>query len=218
MWRRLCDGKAESMDLRLRWKLKALPIWNPEEFPLRSAITALITISEQSATAAGALEAALDKLSDAELNEYSHPGEIPSTSEAIAFCANKSAQSSQYQWRQQDNCLVLLSRSKLAESRNMPGVAFEFIIRTGISSWAVYRVPDPGEILDCAMYFERNELISHSQRPSKLPVLVERERLRFRLAGIRKAIGAALLPLPARKDSSDQREKSDEVAVSGGLP
>jgi len=206
------------MDLRLRWKLKALPIWNPGDFPLRSAIAAFLTISEQSTTGAGALKAALDKLSDDELDEYSHPGEIPSTSEAIAFCANKGAQSSQYQWRQQDSCLVLLSRSKFAESLNMPGVIFEFVIRKGRSSWTVFRVPDPGQILDCAMYFERNELIAHSPRPSRLPIYAMKERLRFRVAKIPKAIAMALLPLPVREGLSEKQNEPENVAVSGALP
>ena len=87
---------------------------------------------------------------------------------------------------------------------DMPGVIFEFLIRTGRSSWKVYRVPDPGEILDHAMYFERNELITHSQRPAKLPIRTRREQFRFRLAKIPKAIAMALSPLPVREASLDQ--------------
>ena len=206
------------MDLCLRWKLKALPIWNPEGFSLRSAIATFITISEQSATGAKALEAALGRLSNDELDEYSHPGTIPSTSEAIKFCANKGTQSSQYHWKQQDNCLVLLSKSKFAESRDMPGIIFEFVIRTSRSSWTVYRVPDPGEILDCAMYFERNELISHSQCPSISPISAGRQRLRFSLARIAKSIVVALSPLPVHQNPPRQRKGSENVTIPGALP
>ena len=206
------------MDLCLCWRLKALPIWNPEGFSLRSVIANFITISEQSATGVRALEAVLGRLSDGELDEYSHPGAIPSTSEAIKFCANKGAQSSQYQWKQQDNCLVLLSRSKFAESRDMPGIIFEFVIRTSKSSWTVYRVPDPGEILDFAMYFERNELISHSQRPAILAIRARRQRLHFSLARIAKAIAVALSPVPVHQNPSRRRRGSENVTIPEALP
>ncbi|UCE46684.1 MAG: hypothetical protein JSW47_13815, partial [Phycisphaerales bacterium] len=209
-------GKEILMDLCLHWKLKALPIWNPAVFSLRSAIATFITISERSVTDARALEAALGKLSDGELEEHSHPETVKSTSQAIAFLASKGAQSSQYNWKQHDNCLVLLSRSKFAES--LPGVAFEFVIRTGRSSWTVYRIPDPGEILDFAMYLERNELIMYSQHPSKSPIRIRRQRLRYRLAKLAKAISLALLPLPVHKDPLCQRRGAEGATISGALP
>ena len=205
------------MELRLRWKLKALPILNPAVFPLRFAIATFITFSEPSAAGAEALEAALGKLSNEELDEFSHPGKIPSTSEAVAFCANKGAQSSEYDWKQQDNCLVLLSKSKFAESRDMPGVIFEFIIRTSRNSWTVYRVPDPGEILDRAVYFERNELITHSQRPLKSPIRTGREKLRFRLAKMPGAVALALSPLPGHRKPERQHRKPEGAIISEAL-
>lgn len=206
------------MDLCIRRKLKALPIWNSGNFSLRSVIATFITISEQPGIGTREIEAALGRLSDSELGEYSQPGYIPSTSEAIAFCSNKSAQSSQYLWKHQDNCLVLVSKSKFAENRNLPGVIFEFIIRTGKSSWTVYKVPDPCEILDFPMYFERNELITHSHRPVKLPILARREQLSFRLGKIPKAIAMALTPLPVSDSSLHQRKESRDMTVSGVLP
>lgn len=203
------------MDLLLRSKLKALPPWNPAAFPVRSAIARFITISEQSVTGARAVEAALGRLSDAELDEYSQPEAIPSTSEAVAFLAKKGAQSSQYHWIQQEDCLLLLSRSKRAESLGVPGVAFEFVIRTGRSIWTVRRIPDPGEILDCPVYFERNELITHSRRPSKLRADVMRPQPQYGLARLGRAIAVALSPLRLRKDSLRQQKGSERVAVSG---
>jgi hypothetical protein len=216
---RASQGKDRPMDLRLRSKLKALPIRNPAAFSLRSAIATFVTISEQSATTAKTLEAALDKLSNAKLDEYSQPETIHSTSEAIAFLARRSAQSSEYLWKQRGNCLVLLSRGRFAESLGVPGVAFEFVIRTGRSTWTVYRIPDPGEMLDCAMYLERNELITHSRRPAKRPARRKQVRPRNKLAKLGRAIELALTPLPApHRESSHQRRGSETVSISGALP
>jgi len=190
------------MDLRLRSKLRALPIWNRADFPLRPAIARFLTISEQSPTGVKVLETALDKLSDADLDEYSQPTTIASTSEAAAFLAEKVGRSSLYSWVQQQDCLLLLSRSKRAEDLGVPGVAFEFVIRTGRSAWTAYRIPDPAEILDCAMYFERNELMTHSRRPLKVPVGATRPQPHSRLVRLGQAIALALSPLPVRQDSA----------------
>ena len=211
-------GKERVMDLRLRSKLKALPIWNAADFSLRSTIADFIMTSERTETSARVLETALDKLSDAELNGYSHPRTIHTTSQAITFLAEKGAQSSEYHWRKQGSYLLLVSRSKFAEDKNVPGVAFEFVIRTGRSAWTVYRIPDPGEILGCAVYLERNELIAHSRRPSKSPIRAMRSKPQRRLAGFARAVATALWPLPVRQASLRQRKESDGVAVSGALP
>jgi hypothetical protein len=206
------------MYLSLRWKLKALPIWKPDEFDLKSAISRFITISETSSTKTEVLEAALGKLSDYELDQYSYPMNIPSITRAVTFCVEKGTQSSRYHWKKQDDCLVLLSQSKFAEKSDLPGVIYEFIIRTSRSSWTVYRVPEPRELLDCAVYFERNELIRHSQPPSKLTISSERRRLRYRLALTLRAIALALSPMPVRKDSLNRCKESEDMAISGALP
>ncbi|MHC4564773.1 MAG: hypothetical protein ACYTE3_03350 [Planctomycetota bacterium] len=206
------------MDLGLRSKLKALPIWNAADFSLRSMIADLTMSSERSETDLRAFEAALDELSDARLERHSHPQTIPSKSQTVAFLAEKVAQSSQYHWKKQGSCLLLISRSKTAEARNVPGVAFEFVIRTGRSAWTVYRIPDPGEILGCAVYLERNELIAQSQRPSKSPIRAMQSKPHRRLAGLGRAVATALRPLPVRQASIRQRKKSDGVAVSGAVP
>ncbi len=206
------------MDPRLRPKLKALPIWNAADFSLRSAIADLMMSSERSGTGLRAFGAALDKLSDARLERHSHPQTIPSTSQAVAFLAEKRAQSSEYHWKRQGSCLLLISRSRFAEHRAVPGVALEFMIRTGRSEWMVYRIPDPGEILGCAVYLERNELIAHSRRPLKSPIRTMRTKPHRRLAGLGRAVATALQPLPVRQASLRRRKESDGVAVSGALP
>jgi hypothetical protein len=211
-------GKERVMDLRLRSKLKALPIWNAADLSPRSTITGFMMSSESSKTDIRALEAALNRLSDAELDKYSHPETIASTSQAIAFLADKGGQSSQYHWKRQGSCLLLISRSRFAEHRAVPGVALEFVIRTGRSEWTVYRIPDPGEILGCAVYLERNELIAHSRRPLKSPIRAMRTKPHRRLAGLGRAVATALRPLPIRQASLRRRKDSDGVAVSGALP
>ncbi len=206
------------MDLRLRTKLKALPIWDPADFSVRSAIADFMTISEQSTTGAGTIEAALDEVSDAQLDEYGHPQTIASTSRARAFLAEKGAQSSQYHWKRRGDCLVLLAGSRFAESLDVPGVAFEFVVRTGRSAWTVYRIPDPGEILSYAVYLVRNELIIRSRRPSKSPIRAVREKPQNALAKLGRAIAMALSPLPIREGSLRRCKESGRVAVSGVLP
>ncbi len=206
------------MDLRLRSKLKALPIWSAADLSPRSTIAGFMASSESSETDIRAFEAALNRLSDAELDKYSHPETIASTSQAIAFLADKGGQSSRYHWKRRGGCLLLISRSRFAEHRGVPGVAFEFVIRTGKSEWTAYRIPDPGEILGCAVYLERNELIAHSRRPSKSPIRALRSKPQRRLAGFGRAVATALRPLPVRQASLRQRKESDGVAVSGALP
>lgn len=161
------------MGWHARSKLKALPILNPRAFSLRCTISGLICISEPSLQAMACMltiKAALDKLSDAELERYTKPERFTSVSEAIAYMANREAQSSEYLWKQQGHCLFLLDRSGFAKSTDVPGVALEFVTRTGVSVWTFHRIPDPGDVLDRPAYFERNELLAHSQRPSKSPM------------------------------------------------
>ena len=206
------------MDLRLRSKLRALPIWNAADLSPTSMIAGFMVSSEPSETDIRALEAALNRLSDAELDKYSHAQTIASTSQAIAFLADKGGQSSQYHWKRRGSCLLLISRSRFAEHRGVPGVAFEFVIRTGKSEWTAYRIPDPGEILGCAVYLERNELIAHSRRPLKSPIRAVRGQPQHRLARLGRAIAMALWPLPVRRDALRRGKESDGVAVSGALP
>lgn len=158
------------MKFHLRSKLKCLPIWNPGVCSLRSTIAHLIAISEQSPMAYREIKAALDKLSDAELGNCTCFEIIDSTSEAIAFLRRKQAQSPSYRWIQAGDYLFLLCNSERAKRLGVPGVAFELVIRTGPSEWVVYRVPDPNEVFGCPTYFERNELVIHSQRPVKLRI------------------------------------------------
>jgi hypothetical protein len=212
--RRSC-GKEIVMDLGLRSKLKALPIWSVTDSSPRSTIARFMMSSE---TDIRAIEVALNRLSDDELDMYSHPQTIASTSQAVAFLTDKGGQSSQYHWKRRGSCLLLISRGKTAQARNMPGVAFEFVIRTGISAWTVYRIPDPAEILGCAVYLERNELIARSQRPSKVPIRAMRSKPHGRLARLCRAVAMALRPLPVRQASIRQPKKSDGVAVSGAMP
>jgi hypothetical protein len=199
------------MSLYLRSMLKALPIWDSAAFPLRSAIAHFVTISEQSTTATKVVEAALDRLSDDQLDRYTYPQIIPCTSEATIFLAEKEGQSSEYRWRQQGDCLLLLSRGRFAKDIDVPGVAFELVIRTGRSAWRVYRVPEPCEVLDCAVYFERNELVAHSRQPCKLPIRTMRQKWPVRLGRAVGQLLAALSPLPRHKES-------EGVVVSGALP
>ncbi len=208
---RLYCGKDRLMSLHLRSMLKALPIWDPSAFPLRSAIAHFMAISEQSTTVTRVLEAAMGGLSDDQLDRYTYPEMIRCTSEATTFLANKEAQSCEYRWRQQGDCLLLLARSSFAKDHDVPGVAFEFVIRTGKSAWRVYRVPEPCEVFDCAIYLERNELAARSHRPCKLPIGTTRQRWPGRLGRAAGQLLAALSPLPRHKES-------EGVAVSGALP
>lgn len=205
------------MDLRLRSKLRALPILDEPDASPRSRIAGLITFCEPTGTDVRSLESALDKLSDAELDKYSKPQTIASTSQAIAFLADKCSQSPQYLWKRQGSCLLLVSRSRFAQNRAVPGVAFEFVIRTGRSEWTAYRVPDPGRVLGCAVYLERNELIAHSRRPLKSPIRPMPTKPARRLARLCRAVATALRPLPVRRLSLNRGEESEDVAVSGAL-
>ncbi len=188
------------MDLRIRSKLKALPIWSAADFSPKSVIVDFMTISERSGLIARSLRAALNKLSDAELDEYSEPRTMSSTSQATAFLADKGTQSSEYQWTQHDSCLVLLARSRFAKRLDVPGVVFEFVIRTGRSTWTAYRMPEPREIFGCPVYLDRNELVAHSRRPSRLPMPAVRRRPRRKLIGLGRAVAVALWPSPVRQD------------------
>lgn len=169
------------MSWHLRSTSKALPILSPKDFSLRYTVLALFTISEPSRDGARAVRAALDTLSDAELERHTEPKQITSGWAADAYMAGRKAQSSEYVWRRQDGCLFLLARSNVAKSRGAPGVVFEFMIRTGVSKWTVYQVPELGSILDFAGYFERNELVAYSPRPTKSAIRLKRESPRDRL-------------------------------------
>jgi hypothetical protein len=172
----------------LRSTSKALPILSPTDFSLRSPVSALFTISEPSREGTRAVRAALDTLSDAELEKHTEPRQITSAWAADAYMAGRKAQSSEYIWRRQDGCLVLLARSKVAKSRGVPGVVFEFMIRTSVSKWTVYQVPELGSIVDFAGYFERNELVGYSPRPTKSPICPKLESHLDRLHKLGRAV------------------------------
>lgn len=166
------------MGRQARSRLKALPILNTGALSLRCTISDLICISEPAPEAvAGMLtvKAALDKLSDFELERHTKPQRFTALCEAGAYMTIREAQSSEYLWRQQGHCLFLLDRSASAESTDVPGVALEFVTRTGVSVWTFHRVPDPCDILERPAYFERNELLAHSQRALKSPKDVDRQ-------------------------------------------
>ncbi len=176
------------MSWHLRSRSKALPILSPKDLPLRSAISTLFTISEPSRKSATAVRAALDALSDVELERHTEPKRLTSAWAADAFMASKEAQSSEYIWRRQGGYLFLLARSKVAKSRGVPGVVFELMTRTGVHAWTAYQVPELGKILGFAGYFERNELVGYSQRPTKSPVCPKRESPRDGLHRLRRAV------------------------------
>ncbi len=75
-----------------------------------------------------------------------------------------------------------------AKSMDVPGVAFEFVTRTGVSAWTFHQVPDPGDVLGYPAYFERNELMAYSQRPSKSPICPKRKSSHDKLYGLGRAV------------------------------
>ena len=137
---------------------------------MKPIISALFTISEPLPLRIMTIERALDKLSETELEKHLEPEKITSLPEADAYMAEREAQSSEYLWDRQGPCLSLLARSRFAKRSGMPGVVFEFIMRTGVSTWTVYRIPNPDDVFDHPVYLERNELMAHSRRPLKLPI------------------------------------------------
>jgi len=183
----------------LRSRLKALPILDPAVFSLNCTISQLICISEPSLQVASGMttiKAALDKLSDAELDGHTRPLSLASAAEAITYMNNRQAESSQYLWEQQSHCLFLLCRGEIARSRGVPGVAFELLTRTGPSGWTVRRIPDPIDVLGHVSHFERNELVCYSQRPGTSQTCPEWNSPHgglFRLRYAMKKIAATLL-------------------------
>lgn len=215
--RRRCPA-AERMDglmkFQLRSKLKALPIWNPRVCSLRSTIAHLIAISEQSPMAYREIKVALDKLSDIELGNCTCFEIIDSTSEAIAFLRRKEAQSPDYRWVQGGDYIFLLCNGERAKRLGVPGVAFELVIRTGPSAWMVHRVPDPNEVFGCPTYFERTELVIHSQRPVKVRIFPRRKRgylWRTKPGQAIDRIRVALSPMNVHHDAPRRRDTGDAV-------
>ena len=157
-------------------RLKALPILDPAIISLKCTISRLICISEPSLQVKLRLtiiQGALDRLSDAELDRHTSPLSLASVSEATAYMKKREAESSEYLWGRRVHCLFLLAKGELAQSRGLPGIALEFLTRTGPSVWTVRRVPDPLDLLGYAAHFERNELISDSQRPVEPQICLE---------------------------------------------
>lgn len=176
------------MAMYARSRLRALPIHNPRDFSLRSTIAILVNISELSPLDIRTTKAALDKLSDVELEKYTEPEELTSASEAGAHVANRRAQSSEHLWKRQDSYLFLLSRSRFAKRRRVPGVVFELMIRTGVSTWTVYQIPDSVSVFKRAVYLERNELMAYSHRPPKLPICPKQKFSHDRLYRLGRAV------------------------------
>ena len=160
----------------LRSRLKALPILDPAVFSLKCTISQLICISEPSLQAMSGMttiKAALDKLSDAELDRHTRPLSLASASDAIAYMKNREAESSQYLWEQQGHCLFLLAEGEFARNRGVPGVVFEFLTRTGPSVWTVRHIPDPLDVVGHPSHFERNELMCYTQRPARSQICLK---------------------------------------------
>lgn len=156
-----------------RSRLKALPILNPGISPVKCIISRLICISEPAIQADAAMvtiETALDRLSDAELDEYTRPENLTSVVEAIDYMDKRKAESSEYLWKRQADYLFLLATSEFARSKGVAGVAFEFLTRTGPALWTVHQVPDPCGLLGHPAHYERNELVGYSRRLWKSPV------------------------------------------------
>jgi len=185
--------------LHLRSRLKGLPVLDSRVFSLRCTISRLICISEPSVQVISGMttiKAALDTLSEAELDGHTGPLSLASVSQAITYMKNREAESSQYLWAQEGHCLFLLARGEFARSRGVPGVAFEFLTRTGPSEWTIRRVPDPLDLLEHVSHFERNELVCYSQRPVRSQTCLEWNRPRgglFRLGFAVKKVAATLL-------------------------
>ena len=173
----------------VRPTLKALPILDPTTFSPRSAILVLLTISEPSPLGETTMKAALDRLSDAELEKHTKPKEITSESEARAYMANIKTQSPEYTWRRNDQYIFLLGGSKHAKHLGVPGVVFEFMIRTGASQWTVYQIPDPDNVFEHPAHFYRNELMAYSQPPVISPIHLKRKHVHGRLYGLGRILG-----------------------------
>jgi len=181
-------------------RLKALPILDPAAISLKCTISRLICISEPSLQVKLRLtiiEGALDRLSDAELDRHTRSLSLASASEATAYMKKREAESLEYLWDQQGFCLFLLAKGNLAQSRGLPGAAFEFITRTGPSVWTVHRVPDPLDLLGYAAHFERNELISDSQRPVEPQICLQSNHDHNALFSLGRAINKVAATLLA---------------------
>ena len=188
-------GGNKLMHRYVRPRLKALPILDPATFSSRSAISVLLTISEPSPLGETKIEAALDRLSDAKLEKHTKPKEITSESEARAYMANTKTQSSEYTWRQNGQYIFLLAASKHAKRLGVPGVVFEFMIRTGASQWTVYQIPDPGDVLEDPAHFYRNELMAYSHGPLKSPIHLKRKHVHGKLYRVGWTLGRAAASL-----------------------
>ncbi len=184
------------MNWYLRSKSRALPILNRKTFSLRSIISVLFTVSEPPTWGTITAKAALDKLSDADLERYTEPEQFTSASAAATYMASRKAQSSECIWRKQDDGLSLLARSKFAKSLGVPGVVFEFMVRTGASTWTVYQMPEPSNIFNSRVHLARNELMTCSNRPDKLSICPKQKpshgRLYNRLGRTLSKIAATL--------------------------
>ena len=164
----LRDGDLVSWHLRS--KLKALPIHDPKTFSLRSTISYLINISEPLPIGVVTIRTALNEIRGAAIEEYTKPDKFESMRETVAYMVNREVKSPKCTWKRHAHCLVLLARCELVERANIPGVALEFVTRTGKSAWAVHRMPDVNDILGHPVYLERNEIVAYSQCPQKLQV------------------------------------------------
>lgn len=180
-----------------RPRLKVLPILNPAELSLRSAISVLLTISESAPFIEATTRAVLDELSDAELEKHTKPKEITSISEARTYLANIKTQSSEYTWIRDGQYIFLLAGSRRARYLGVPGVVFEFMIRTGESQWIVYQIPDPDNVFVRPAHFYRNELMAYSQRPVKLPIHLEPKHVRCGLYRLGRTLGRVAASLSA---------------------
>ena len=179
----------------VRPRLKSLPILDPTAFSSRSAISVLLTISEPSPLDEKTIKAALDRLSDAELEKHTKPEEITSVSEARAYMANTRTQSRECTWKRNGQYIFLLARSRHAKCLGVPGVVFEFVIRTGASQWTVYQIPDPGNVLKHPAHFYLNELMAYSHRPVKSPIHLRHKHVHGRLYRLGRTLGRAAASL-----------------------
>lgn len=182
------------MRLYARPRLEALPILYPTTFSPRSVISALLTISEPSSLGE-TMKNALDRLSDAELEQYTEPKEITSASEAHAYMVQIDTQSAEYTWRRNGQYVFLLARSRCAKGLGVPGVVFEFVIRTGASKWTVYQIPDADNLFEHPVHLYRNELVAYSQRPVKSPMPLKHEHVHGKLYELGRTLGKAAAAL-----------------------
>ena len=157
----LRDGDLVSWHLRS--KLKALPIHDPKTFSLRSTISYLINISEPLPIGVVTIRTALNEIRGAAIEKYTKPDKFESVRETVAYMVNREVKSPKCTWKRHGHCLVLLARCELVERANIPGVALEFVTRTGKSAWAVHRDPPPG---NWSIQNERNLLKSHFRKDS----------------------------------------------------